>query len=62
MEQAGLKFSIEKLQEVLKKDQYSVIEDQRTGKRYSIRQDKPAENYQDKMAENTLKNFGDING
>lgn len=34
LERAGLKFSIEKLREVLKRDQYSVIEDTRTKKLY----------------------------
>ena len=34
LEKAGLRFSIERMREVLKRDQYSVIEDQRTGKRY----------------------------
>ena len=34
LECAGLKFSIEKIRDTLKRDQYSVIEDQRTGKRY----------------------------
>ena len=34
LEKAGLKFSIEKLREVLKRDQYSVIEDPRRGRFY----------------------------
>ena len=34
LEKAGLKFSIEKLKEVLKRDQYSVIEDPRRGRFY----------------------------
>ena len=34
LEKAGMKFSIEKMREVLKRDQYSIIEDQTTGKRY----------------------------
>ena len=36
LEKAGLRFSIERMREVLKRDQYSVIEDQRTGKRYRL--------------------------
>ena len=34
LECVGMKFSIEEIRDTLKRDQYSVIEDQRTGKRY----------------------------
>ena len=34
LEQAGVKFSIQKMREVLKRDQYSIIEDQNSKKLY----------------------------
>ncbi|MDE0119603.1 MAG: transposase [Bdellovibrionales bacterium] len=36
MEQRGLKFSLQKMREVLKRDQYSLIEDQKTKKLYRM--------------------------
>ena len=36
LNRAGLNLSVEKIREILKRDQYSVLEDQKTGQRYRI--------------------------
>lgn len=36
MEQRGLSFSIQKMRKILKRDQYSLIEDQKTKKLYRL--------------------------
>ena len=36
LKEAGLSLSVERIREILKRDQYSVVEDQKTGRRYRI--------------------------